>query len=66
MEYIKAAVALIGLLKELIDWIKEATKEDPAQWVKDTAAVFADVRKAKSVEEKTAAATKLRDLISKL
>lgn len=66
MDYLKAAVALIGLLRELVDWIKEMTKEDPAQWIKDTAAVFADVRKAKSVEEKTAAAIKLRDLLNKL
>lgn len=59
-------MALIGLLRELVDFIKEATKMDPAVWIKDTAVTFSEVRKAKSVEEKTAASMRLADLFSKL
>lgn len=66
MDYLKAAIALIGLLKELVDWLKIATKEDPTTFLKQAAAVIAEVKLAKSVEEKKAAAIKLRDLIGGL
>lgn len=59
MVYIQAILALIPLVKEIVDWIKEISKDDPAKFLTDLHEAIADTRKTKDVK-------KLQDLIGKM
>jgi hypothetical protein len=47
MVYIKTILALIPLLIKLVDWIKEASKEDPAKFLTDLDEAIDDVKHKK-------------------
>jgi len=59
MIVIKTLLALIPLLIELVDWIKETTKEDPAKFVTDLHEAMRDVKDKKDPK-------KLQDIIKRL
>jgi hypothetical protein len=63
-------LAAFQVLKELIDgakWLAQWVNENKDEkWFQESAALFSDLRKAKTPDEKKLAAERLRDLIRKL
>lgn len=53
-------------MRELLDLAKQIFGDDPKKFIKDSAIVFADLKKAKTPDEKAAAASNLSQLISRL
>lgn len=64
--FLKALPALVKLLSEVFSWIKELSKEDPAQFMRDAHEVMSHLRQAKTAEEKSDAAKSIQDLIRRL
>lgn len=59
MIYVKAILALVVLIKDLVDWIKEATKDDPAKFLEDLQDAVKDAKEKKDVK-------KLQDMVKRL
>lgn len=64
MGNIIAFIQFISKLIDLFNWAKDSLKTTPAEAVAQVHAVMAEVLKAKTVEEKVNAASKLQDLIA--
>lgn len=67
---LQALPALLGLVKELVDWIKQmqATQKEKSleDYFNKMALVIREVKLAKTDVEKKAAAVKLRDILGGL
>ena len=64
MIYVQAFFTTVKLVSEIMGWIKEQEKDSAARLLTSITETFADVRKAKTTEERKNAARRLHDLVS--
>jgi hypothetical protein len=66
LAFLGAVPSLVKLLREIFEFIKMMTGNDPAGFVRKTHQVISELNAAKTQEERSNAAKKIQDLISGL
>jgi hypothetical protein len=65
-EVVKSIPSLVGLLGELMRFLKATFGDNPQKFLRDSAKVFEELRTAKTLKEKQEAASKIQGLIERL